>query len=75
MKQITLTLPEALVSEIQWVSTEDGRPEAEIIREALRAYLARRRIARLQVTAEICNRSFDVSGDDQYFADLAEPYR
>ena len=75
MKQIILTLPEALVSEIQWVSVEDGRPDAEIIREALRSYLGRRRLARLQVSGEVGNRSFDVSDDNQYFADLAEPYR
>ena len=75
MKQILLTMPEALVSEIQWVSAEDGRPEAEIIREALRSYLGRRRIARLQGSGEVSNRSFAVSDDDQYFADLAEPYR
>ncbi len=75
MKQIILDMPEGLVSEIQWVSTEDGRPEAEIVREALGAYLARRRIARLQVAGECSNRSFGVAQGDQYLADLAEPYR
>lgn len=75
MKQIILTLPDALISEIRWVSEKDGLPEAEIIREALEAYLAQRRIARLHVSDVVSNRSSNVSDEDQYFADLAEPYR
>ena len=75
MKQIVLTMPEALVSEIQWVASEEDRPEAEIIREALRAYLGRRRLAQLRESCEARNRSSQISEDDQYLADLAEPYR
>ena len=75
MNQIILTLPEALVSEIRWVSNQDGLSEAEIVREALRSYLARQRIARLRWSGDVCTRSFTVSDDDQYLADLAEPYR
>ena len=75
MIQIILPLPEAMVSEIRWLAQHDGCPEAEIVREALGTYLTLRRIARLQVSGEVGNRSFDVSDDDQYIADLAEPYR
>ncbi len=75
MMQIILPLPEALVSEIRWLSAKDGCPESEIIREALGAYLARRRIARLRDPGLGFDRSLAVSDDDQYLADLAEPYR
>jgi hypothetical protein len=75
MKQIILTMPDALISEIQWASCEDGRPEAEGVREALRAYLGPRRIGRLDASTDFSNRSFDVRHGDQYLADLAEPYR
>jgi hypothetical protein len=75
MKQIVLPLPEALVSEIQWLAQHDGCPEAEIVRDGLGMYLTLRRIARQQVSELAPNRSIAVSDDDQYRADLAEPYR
>ena len=75
MIQIILPLPDAMVSEIRWLSQHDGCPEAEIVREALKTYLTLRRIARQQVSGMAPKRSIAVSDDDQYRADLAEPYR
>lgn len=43
MKKTTIYLPEDLVIEIKTVSKQDRRSEAEVIREALSAYLAQRK--------------------------------
>jgi hypothetical protein len=75
MLQIVLTMPEALASEIRWLSDQDGRPEAEIIREALGSYLAQQRIARHHLSDVGSNRPCEVTENDQYLADLAESYR
>lgn len=75
MEQITLTMPASLFSEIHWLSHQDGRPEAEVISEALGLYLAERRIAHHHLSGRDSSRPYDVTGDDQYLADLAEPYR
>ncbi len=75
MQRIIIDLPEALVTKLRFLLKQDRRPEAEIIREALGAYLAGRGISCLPGSDAVSNRSVDVTEDDQYFADLAEPYR
>jgi hypothetical protein len=75
MEQITLTLPAAQISELRWLSHREGRPESMIIGEALASYLTQRLITRHHLSDAGSNRPGDVSDDDQYFAELAEPYR
>ena len=75
MEQITLTLPASLVSEIRWLSHREGRPESKIIGDALASYLTQRRLTRHRLSDADCHQPCDVSDEDQYFADLAEPYR
>jgi predicted transcriptional regulator len=43
MHKTTIYLPDETVSEIKLAARSDGRSEAEIIREALDGYFARRR--------------------------------
>jgi metal-responsive CopG/Arc/MetJ family transcriptional regulator len=75
MEQITLTLPAALASEIRLLSHREGRPESEIIGEALTSYLTQRRITRHRLSDAGSHLPCHVSDEDQYFSDLAEPYR
>jgi len=42
-KKYAISLPESIVNEVDQVIAEEGRSRSEIIREALRMYLAARR--------------------------------
>jgi CopG family transcriptional regulator/antitoxin EndoAI len=47
-KPITISLPTDLLRETQWVAKEETRTRSELIRDALRQYLASRRWQRLR---------------------------
>ena len=45
MKRTTIFVPEELERDLQLYASRDGRPAASLVREALAAYIARRRDA------------------------------
>lgn len=56
-RPITVSLPEDLLSEVRAVAREEARSRSELIRDALRQYLASRRWQRLrQWGAEVAER-------------------
>ncbi len=65
---VAVTLPDDMMAQVEAVSTQDGVPQSEVIRTAVREYLFLRRFRELrgQMIQDLANRGISLTDEDVF---------